>query len=990
MLDFNNLASRLPKILWLAAVLIALPAALFSQSVQVELGDHGGTATLVRTDQGTYLHDGETIVDGSAIVADNGNVYLLSLSGGQWSARYLPTFVRVELGRSGNAITLTRLEDGEYWWFGPVESGVTVTDSDGSVYRLSFDDGVWTAPFVPALVVVALGQSGESIELSRLATGGVSYQGKTVGEGFEVKDSFGSVYVLRQRSGAWIAVQLSDPQRPPMPGTPSPGPVVTSDSLDAHVGVEATLKTGEDGTRGAVLVVGDVEYDLQDLSFSGAVSSAPTFVGSAANSIGRVLSQVSLLESAFEGDADGLKDALEDRWTLAAEALEPLFGASEARDVLGDLPELSSGAVDVDEAVELLEDIVAALSSYEDFHFAVFDGVFEDALDTETTLEVYEAPSSVTEMRFGTTSNTRFGSYLRLGRDSGDDWKDDLELLAGEEGIGAFAYSPLAASERADLPSRGQATYVGETVAIMPGDLPTGYTGIIEVVVQFSTSRVSSIVRDIQDDQGNPWRFDFADIDAIVLPDAYIDEASGTFETSPGVAVLGYRDSTGTERQLVAEAGIEGTFVGEGVQAGDALIGIWSVSDDSEDRLLLNGAFGAELQSLGMTALPAISDDGTKSLTFLGAEPNAQGRIGLGGKDGSGSHIDFDAGILFSEEFAVADGDPLMSIVTSEVQTQRERLDAWIRVSDAKDGVDDRREDIWQETNDTLYETVFGGESSARNLLGESYPERSSEADDSDAQEILAAVVSALGDSESFREALEDGGIFEGAADADAAEFAFAVLDHSMRVEYRHTAYGRFGVWAKQVGKSVVDGSVLDPDNPPDAFAYSPLAQTIYPTGATAHPTSGKAHYEGSTLAVNAGGSGLEFFQGWVGLTVEWADRLTNASVETVIDGLHSIDTGELFQIGGSPVQTIWFSGGIDLSQDSDGRIWFETDRPTVNVRYQQLGVTQTTWSGSAAQDGKFVGRTLDGPVGVIGTWSLHSSRHSVDMKGSFAADFQP
>ena len=139
---------------------LAFPTMLRAQPIQVQLGEYGGTATLVRTESGRYTWNGQPVFDGSTITSLDGKRYVLSFSAGQWRAGYLPRLVQVPLGSSGSAITLRELENGQYWWNGLVESGLTITAADGDVYRLTFTDGLWSADFVPDVISIPLGQSG--------------------------------------------------------------------------------------------------------------------------------------------------------------------------------------------------------------------------------------------------------------------------------------------------------------------------------------------------------------------------------------------------------------------------------------------------------------------------------------------------------------------------------------------------------------------------------------------------------------------------------------------------------------------------------------------------------------------------------------------------------------------------------------------------------------------------------------------------------------
>ena len=241
--------------------------------VEVQLGEYGGTATLVRTESGRYTWNGQPVFDGSTITSASGKRYVLTFAGGEWRAGYLPRLVQVPLGESGSAITLRELENGQYWWNGLVESGLTISAADGNVYRLTFADGLWSADFVPNVLSVPLGRSGETVVLTRLEDGGYSHEGRTVRNGLQVRDSAGRVYEFTFRGGSWHA-DLATVRPPPPPGGtgPDPSPVVRSDIRRAYVGVEPVLTTGEDGTRRSVLKIGGAEYSLYELFSQGNVT----------------------------------------------------------------------------------------------------------------------------------------------------------------------------------------------------------------------------------------------------------------------------------------------------------------------------------------------------------------------------------------------------------------------------------------------------------------------------------------------------------------------------------------------------------------------------------------------------------------------------------------------------------------------------------------------------------------------------------------------
>ena len=72
------------------------------------------------------------------------------------------------------------------------------------------------------------------------------------------------------------------------------------------------------------------------------------------------------------------------------------------------------------------------------------------------------------------------------------------------------------------------------------------------------------------------------------------------------------------------------------------------------------------------------------------------------------------------------------------------------------------------------------------------------------------------------------------------------------------------------------------------------------------------------------------------------------------------------------------------VSLDSDRRLGFSSVSPTVRIRYYDVGRPDSRYFGSRSHEGKFVGYSVDGPVGVIGTWRLGV------IKGAYGADLAP
>ncbi len=137
------------------------------QPVEVALGESGSTVTLMTTQGGGFTRNGEAYTGGD-VEADNGNSYTLALADGSWTATFVPVVVDVALGLSGDTVTVTMLEDRSYEAGGEaLMDGDQRSASNGNVYSLMMADGAWAAMYEPALVSVDLGTSGGSVTLSR-------------------------------------------------------------------------------------------------------------------------------------------------------------------------------------------------------------------------------------------------------------------------------------------------------------------------------------------------------------------------------------------------------------------------------------------------------------------------------------------------------------------------------------------------------------------------------------------------------------------------------------------------------------------------------------------------------------------------------------------------------------------------------------------------------------------------------------------------------
>ena len=156
-------------------------------TVDVALGALGGSITLTQTDTG-YTLNGEAFAAGSTVTAENGNVYVLTMADGTWTAAFQGTSSTVDLGTSGSMVTITVAENGSFWiGSAAIASGGTVTAENGNVYVLTMADGAWSAMF----------QAGAAMQIANTPVSAVvNEDGMYVvvgGEGAIGKDGMGMV-----------------------------------------------------------------------------------------------------------------------------------------------------------------------------------------------------------------------------------------------------------------------------------------------------------------------------------------------------------------------------------------------------------------------------------------------------------------------------------------------------------------------------------------------------------------------------------------------------------------------------------------------------------------------------------------------------------------------------------------------------------------------------------------------------------------------------
>ena len=617
----------------------------------VVLGTSGTSIRVVRREDGQYEAGGVLLSDGSQRTARNGSEYRLTIVNGRWVATYVPSRVAVELGSSGRTVVLERQEDGKYFrGTSQFESGETYTLPSGETYELTLRNGEWSAHFVPVVLQVPAGESGTTLPIQRLEDGTYVLDGKTIESGDTVRRG-DNEYLLTLRNGRWSArfqsgtvtvdlpnnrgsVELEKREDgkyeldgrvitsgrsyringvlytlrlhrtrgweatryvPITSGTGSTSttsePTTTSDKIGTRltgnsVAVDLRAKGASvANTEGTYLTVGPSDnqrqYSLGELLGEGIVRKQSTHVETAREAIQEAASSIRTRAEFYRIDLETLRSTdfgLPSLWADAQEAFGriPGFDGTDLRAPWG-TSSSRAGTGHIDEAADDLEDVVDALSS---------EGAFVDTYGTRYRATFEQRSASLV---FGSQGQVRFGAFAN----------HDADDQSAPWDYGNFAYSPLAAPTAGTLNTQGRATYTGDTVAVHAPNAttePTLYDGDIALTATFSTGLVTAKITDLDDEDGDAYRYGNRDVSTIDLPAATMN-STGAFSISSG----GKADLSPGPSLNQVDSEWQGQFVNGDSEA----FGVWKIDADGGGEVL--GSFGAGRNS--RQAVPTSFED---------------------------------------------------------------------------------------------------------------------------------------------------------------------------------------------------------------------------------------------------------------------------------------------------------------------------------------------------------------------------------------------
>ena len=613
----------------------------------------------------------------------------------------------------------------------------------------------------------------------------------------------GVTYRLTLGSGGWVATRRTTGTggggTPGIPG--GSGPTREDERKFSFNAESFGLKDEGDtttGNKGTILVVGETEYSVYDLVGRGIVSRKQTYVEVARNKLRKIVETITKYKTLYDLEAidpdvhirEGGLPNQDPLWEQAKIALQKIADGFQTRLSPGPWRGTTIEADEVDDVIEELNDVIEDLGSASGLEdgFTMPTGY--------TAQQIFDA--SISEIRFGSRGQTRFAAFATNSSDEA--------ASAARWATGVFAYSPLERSAKADLPTRGQATYRGSTVAVAP-TTDTFYSGDIELLVKFSTGRVDALIEDLVDEDGTSWTHDSKAVEYVHLPVARLTgDHNGGFSVSNQAARVRYE-------QAGAEGSVGGSDItGQFVNADQEVLGTWEIGS------LLQGAFGVSKSTTTRETKPSFSDSGTVSVTAAGDSktPDSSGYVTFKASD---PLIKFDARTLYSSKRRTQSGARFVTEARSVIVKQIQALDILIS-ADNDDAAP--RTTLWNNSRNAL-NTIFGSSTTYENIASP-YPTGNDK--DTTARQKLVAARDALNSKSAFTNAIgsDDDDIFKGAgATADQVDAIFAAIPYDFKVEFDYTNYTRFGAWANPTrthaaaAASFTDHGVL---------AYSPLAQT--------------------------------------------------------------------------------------------------------------------------------------------------------------------
>ncbi len=575
--------------------------------------------------------------------------------------------------------------------------------------------------------------------------------------------------------------------------------------------------------------------------------------------------------------------------------------------------------------------------------------------------------------------------------------------------LGAFAYSVDSQAGRTRfVQTSGNAYYRGGTKAVSgDGEL---YTGGIELEVRFRTSEVSGLVTDLRSvDDDALWKFGFADVANIVLPDADLSHLASwntadSDSGQPTMAQLLYPVRIGSPGPTSVPATFAGLLIGTGLEAGMHATGTWSVGDAADDlSSYLAGAFGAERDPDQGTNQPnPASPEAVEAMVLLGGAKINEGVLDLT-FDGE---RDFDVdGEVDSVEAGLADllalkGQSHVSTGATHVDIARKQVSKIRTDLVALQGLSTPFPEVeaakWMDFQTAIETNLF--ELNADSTLKRAY----STLDDGEALELIDGALQALTTPLTLGDALapDSEGVFAGQSEADPADM-LTQTTHQVTVLMKSTDFTRYGIWWLETSAKASEALAVHgagDANGPGLFAYSLLAQTAYRgVDDPEYPGGASATYRGKTIALQSSARYSAAFEA----IVRWnATAAIGGSMDVVFTDFTRLEHRDPLYLTAENVSAVNMAGeateysfvserevrelvfaGVPIDTDLafDATLTGSpttTVGPSVQITFDRrtdpaLRIPSGDLAAGTLIKGFFVGKDVDAPYAIVGLWRM-------------------
>ena len=922
------------------------------QPVEVALGGSSDTITLMTAEDGGFTLNGESFASGSAVAADNGNRYLLTLDGGQWTAAYQAAATEVPLGITGETVTLTVAEDGSYLLGDAAfEAGGEVMSENGNTYALTMDEaGMWVAAYVASTLDVALGTSGETVMLTRAEDGSYWIGDMTLESGAVVMSSNDSSYALAMdESGTWVAAYVAS----------------TLDVALGESGESVTLTKAEDGAYW----IGDMTFEAGGevmsengntyaLTMDEAGMWVATYVAATLDVALGASGETVMLTRAEDGaywmgdmavesgavvmSTNGSSYALamdESGWTATYQA------ATQT---------VALGASGLELTVSQAEDGSWVIDAN---GFPLVSGMTYDlpngnsylAMQDENGMWTASFVPAETAVALGTSgstlvlASTEAGGFTR----NGEDFASGTEVTAENGSAYALTLDATGAWMAAFVP-------MVQTVA-----LGTSGTLDLESTEDGGWTRAGEAFAGGSHvaDNGNVYTLTLA---GGVWSSAYVPDTmaiSGTGLTATSREDGSGYDVTSDMYDGTASLGTDG--------AGDVMLGgaMFHVNMD-EDGNLEGARFAVPIESRALYE----NVEGTSGRPSLSGDDRSTPDVNEAGVTLTAAGSDFSAGALLSSGAADAQGGTFVAAALADMIKLRNQVAVLVDLFN--DGGLDRS---------TLTAQLLIKWTEATAAVNKVFADAHTLDEDTNPRRVVAAfdeLVDALSSEEAFiaATAADSDNVFD-AAERTAAQ---AAADYA-RVEWEASAVlgqlgdTRFGAAVRGNRNHAEQGAATAKEQT-QAFAYATIEST---RRASDVQVSGNAYYQGRTHAVdNANTPNL-----YVG-DMELQVRFTRSSVSGLVSNLETVDGGEPWSHGlGGAVERIFLP---DATLRRTGS-WTGSGEVRLKYAASAGGAVDLDEDGGEF-DGRLLGRGDEAGEQAIGTWSVVGDDSVTLLAGGFGA----